>query len=103
MTDVKRYPGTVIEIAVEFTDKADALFDPDAPTFKVLAPGEGASVETFVYPDDDEVIRDAAGKYHMNYLLELSGDYAVRAEGSGEQAVAVEDSVTVEESAFADA
>lgn len=95
----KRYPGTVVEIAVAFTDASAAAFDPDDVTFKVKTPA--GDVETFVYGTDEEVVKDATGEYHMDYLLETSGDYPVRVEGSGDKAAAIEDTITVEESSFA--
>lgn len=87
-------PGDAVRLTAVFTNLDDADTDPTTVTLHVR-PKQG-SEKTFVYGTDAAVVRDSAGRYHldftvpsiaphrgMKFLYEWQGTGAVAVVGSG--------------------
>lgn len=73
--------GDLVRVSVDFKNLAGALADPSAITFKVRKPDQ--TVVIYVYGTDGELVKDAAGQYHVDVLLDQSGVYSPRFIGTG--------------------
>jgi hypothetical protein len=69
--------------------------DPDGVVFKVRVPNT-ALATVYVYGTDDEVVKDATGKYHVDVIPTQRGTYYYRFEGSGDSPAAMEGSFHVD-------
>jgi hypothetical protein len=67
----------------EPADPDDPYVDPDEVTVRVLHPGESPEVDVYVYGEDVEVVREAAGQYYLLITPDTAGMWAVRWEGVG--------------------
>lgn len=89
--------GTLVTISAEF--KVSAVdTDPTGITFKIELPDE--TQVTYVYGTDAQLVKDSTGKYHVDYLLSLSGSYTYRFAGVGACQAAMEGSILVPYSPF---
>lgn len=86
--------GTLIEIPVSFTDPAGTPTDPDALVFLVALYSPAGAILTYTYGVDSAVVRESAGVYHLEYLVDAVGAYIWRAEATGAVQRAVEGSFT---------
>src|SRR4051812_34729221 len=79
--------GTLIKLpeSIEFTDDAGVATDPDTVIFTVerYSPPPPSAIQTYTYGTDAEVIKDATGTYHLEYLVAAQGTYLWRAAGTG--------------------
>ena len=91
-------PGDGTTITAEFRNGSDVLTDPTTITFQIRR-GEDA-IEEYVYGTDAEVVRDAAGQYHLDYVLPAEGRWHYRAVGTGAVSAAAEGVLVVRNSAF---
>jgi hypothetical protein len=57
--------GTLVISSALFQDDAGTATDPTAVVVKYKL--GGAAAQTFTYGTDEEVVRDAAGEYHVNF------------------------------------
>jgi hypothetical protein len=58
----------------------DALVDPTV-TFKITSPS--AATTTYVYPTDVQLVKESAGKYHVDFVLNAAGTWKWKWEASG--------------------
>lgn len=72
--------------------------DPSALTFELLSP-QGNRVR-YVYATDAELIKDSAGDYHVDYVLDEPGTWHWRWEGTGTAPGVEEGSVQVKRERF---
>lgn len=86
------------KLTFTFTDEDGAPADPTTVTCKIRKDGE--AVTTYVYGTDAEVVKDAVGVYHVDYLLTSSGIYYYRGEGTGAIVAAGERNLRVLTSKF---
>jgi hypothetical protein len=86
--------GTLIEIPVAFTDPTGTPTDPDTLVFLVQRYSPAGTLATYTYGTDSAVVRDSAGTYHLEYLVETSGEYIWRANATGAVQRAVEGAFT---------
>jgi hypothetical protein len=75
--------GTLIEIPVAFTDAAGTPTDPTALVFRVQRYVPTGAVQTYTYGVESAVVRDSAGAYHLEYLVEAAGSYIWQATATG--------------------
>jgi hypothetical protein len=73
--------GDVARVSCTFTNPAGAFADPTTVRAKYKAPGQATVTKTYLV--DSEVIRDSAGKFHMDMALTLAGTWRYRWEGEG--------------------
>lgn len=67
---------------ISFTNKlTGALADPTAVTVKVKVPA--GTITTYTYGVDSNLTRISVGVYHFLLTLSTTGQYYIRAEGSG--------------------
>lgn len=98
------FPGSTVRLSCRFRDLlAKTDYEPDGVTVlvKLLLDDPTQEVEeSFVYGDDDEVVRDSLGHYHMDYVPAVSGTYTYRWEGSGTKPVVTEARFKVHATSF---
>jgi len=89
------YPtGSNICFDVEFTDPlTSAYVDPTTVEFWIVSPETGRIVGNYTYPADPEVVKDATGKYHCNYVINFPGEWPYGFVGAGAYVAAAEDYV----------
>lgn len=76
----------------------DTVTDPTVVQFKISNP---VGVETiYTYNQDPELKRSATGVYYVDYVLDVSGEWTYRFEGSGNFIAVAEGMVFVEPSSF---
>ena len=89
--------GDTVRASATFTDADGLGVDPGTVTFKVLDPsGNEAS---YVY-GGVEVIKTATGIYYIDILIDESGTWHFRCEGTGTDAAASESYFSVRVSKF---
>lgn len=88
--------GTLAVIPVAFTDPAGTAVDPTALVFRVQRYVPIGTEQTFTYGPDAAVVRESAGTYHLEYLVESRGTYIWRATATGAVQRAVEGDFTAE-------
>lgn len=66
--------GDTYRLSVEIKDAiADTLTDP--ANLSVIVKQPSGSTDTYVYNTDSEVVRDATGKYHVDYTWSEAGQH----------------------------
>jgi hypothetical protein len=90
--------GTSVQVSVEFLDLSKAAFDPATVICQIKTPA--GTETTYTYGDDDELVRDSAGKYHLWVDADESGSWAYRFKGTDDVDVANEATFDVNESEF---
>ena len=72
--------GAKIRLAALFAvDSVET--DPTVVTFKMEKPD--GSVQTYVYGTDAQLVKDATGYYHVDWLTALQGAHTYRFAGTG--------------------
>lgn len=100
MATPERYiPGQLIRLSIAVEDIAEAAQDPGALRLLVKAPD--ATTTLYTYGTDAEIVRDAAGGYHADILLDAAGQWRYRWEGDAPFAGAAEGFVVVNPSLLA--
>lgn len=91
--------GNAARVSTRFRSvSTGADVDPTTVTARIKNPN---NVETaYVYGVDNEVVRDAAGYYHIDVPLTLAGTWRYRWEGTGANMAASEGALTVTASTF---
>lgn len=90
--------GNLIRVSAAFTNQAGVDVDPGQVRVKVRDPRH--AITTYVYLTDAAVVRDAAGKYHLDVALTKPGDWHIRFEGKTSNVGAGEKIVTALETPF---
>jgi len=73
--------GDVAHLTAEFVDLNGDAIDPTAVTLLYRPPiGE---LMTLLYGIDEEIIRDAAGKYHADIEIDIAGKWGYRWASTG--------------------
>jgi len=91
--------GTAPRLRATFRNADGDLFDPSVVRFKVKGPD--ATIETFVYGVDLDVVRLSVGAYERKYLPATAGEYCWRAECEGDDWGASEGEIDVDGGCFA--
>jgi hypothetical protein len=92
--------GELVRISCVFTDLASgAAVDPPVVRFLFVPPGEAR--KTLAYGTDSEVVRSAAGAYHVDLSVDGSGVWPYRWESEEKVGIA-EGQVTARASAVGD-
>lgn len=73
--------GDLVKCSGAFTDSDGNAIDPTAVVFKVKDPS--GTVTTYTYGEDDELVRDSAGNYHVNVDADEMGLWYYRFESTG--------------------
>jgi hypothetical protein len=60
-------PGDMVRISAAFTDADGDPADPTTVTVRVRMRRSGEEATEYAYDTDDEVVRDSAGNYHLDY------------------------------------
>jgi len=82
--EVEVMQGTRVRVTATFTALgASTPSDPTTVTFKVKPPDVGATVETYVYGVDSEVVRSSAGVFYLDVTCTTRGVWWVQGKGSG--------------------
>jgi len=87
--------GTEVRLSVTFVDLSGALVDPTTVTFEVKDPSN--NITSYTIPT---VVRDSTGNYHLDVLLNASGPWWYRGDGTGAFITAAEKQLTVKPSQF---
>jgi len=90
--------GDLVRVSATFTNADDDSADPTAVTFKWQQP-DGTETE-YVYGEDDELVKDDTGDYHVDLSPTTAGRHYVRFEGTGSVQAAVEGWFAVRGSEF---
>lgn len=98
MTTTQFDIGDELRVSVRFYDSDDVDRDPTVVTFKLKNPSE--ELTTYVYGTDPEVVKDSVGNYHFDLIVEDSGRYHYRWEGTGALISAEESIIHVRRSCF---
>ena len=92
------YVGTLVKSTVTFSNAAGTVTDPTTVTFKVKAP-DGTETP-HPYTGSGQPTKDGVGIYSLDVLTSQSGNYFVRAIGTGTVVVTTETWWGVEPSEF---
>lgn len=94
--------GQTVRLSVSLTVVATGvLTDPSALTFRVLHP-DRETEDAYVYLTSAAVVRDSAGRFHLDILCDEAGVWVYRVETTGAAAGAGEKRFTVNHSRFPD-
>lgn len=74
------YSGQQVTFSGLFT-VADEYADPDTARFTIYNATSGSA--TYTYPDDGEIVREATGRYYVNFVLTAPGLHRVYWYASG--------------------
>jgi len=91
--------GQTVRLTATFTNPAGQAADPTTVRFKVKEPSSKQTTYTYVL-NGLVVVKSATGIYYIDVLLDKSGYWYYRWEGSGANAGALESSVQVDRSQF---
>ncbi len=99
------YPGSTVRLSCRFRDLVGHVdYEPEGVLVRVqLAPTDDdptPTEESWEYGTDPEVVRDAYGKYHLDYVPATAGIWEFRFEGTGTEPVAAEGKFRVQASDF---
>ena len=91
MTTAAYQIGDLRVLSVQFRDSADppAAYDPDVVNFEMVEPD--GTVTPYTRPQagpDSEIVKDAQGDYHVEWMCAKAGRHHVRWAGTGNQATA---------------
>ena len=81
-----------------FTNSSGTAIDPTAVLFKVTNPA--GTPTTYTYGEDDELVKDSVGNYHVDVDANAAGVWRYRFYSTGTGQAAEEGMFIVEESAF---
>ena len=73
--------GDLVRCSGVFTDEDGNAVDPGAVYCKILDPS--GNVATYQYGEDDEVVRDDTGTYHVDVDVDEGGDWWYRFYSTG--------------------
>ncbi len=93
--------GETARLSVAITDSAGAPADPGTLRLKTKSPNN--QVQTYTFGASGEVIRDGAGLFHADILLNAPGTWAWRWETSAPNAGADEGAFAVRPTRFKEA
>lgn len=98
-TTVNEYPfGSQVRCSVVFVNEDGDEDDPTTVTFRLRDPEGEPTV--YVYGDDVEVVRTAAGRFYVLVNGDKTRTWTYRFEGTGAVVAADEKRFTVAETAF---
>ena len=86
--------NTTARLSAEFTDQAGSPVDPATVSVSVQPP-RGATPLAYRYGTDIEVVKDSTGNYHVDVLLDKSGIWWYRWQGTDTDQIAAEQSLVV--------
>lgn len=75
--------GQIPRLSASFADQDGVPGDPTTVVFEVTEPDEDATVTTYTYPGDAEVVRDGAGEYHVDFEIVHAGEHCYSFKGTG--------------------
>jgi hypothetical protein len=78
---------SLIRFKATFKNLAGAPTDPTVVTLRITKPGVAAV--TYTYGTDQELVRDSAGVFHMDFLCDTIGEHKWRWLGTGAVQIAV--------------
>jgi len=81
MTTTSHDIGDKRRLAITFKDFADVDADPTNVLFELTEPD--GTVISYTYPADPEVVKDAVGKYYVDFLFTKQGRHNMRFTGTG--------------------
>jgi len=90
--------GDLVRCTGTFTNAAETAVDPTAVVFMLRSPG-GVEM-TYTYGEDDELVRDATGVYHVDVDVDEEGSWHYRFESTGTGQAAEEARIYVAASMF---
>ena len=73
--------GTRIRVSAQFKNASNMLADPTTVTVRLDPPA--ADTHSYVYGVDSEVVKEATGNYHLDFLADAAGDWAYEWQGTG--------------------
>lgn len=73
--------GDRVRFKTTFSNAAGVADDPTGIVFKVRKPSGGVS--SFTFGTGAEIVRTATGEYHIEIVIDESGDWAGRWEATG--------------------
>ena len=88
--------GDTPRLTATWTDINDLAVDPSAVTFTWKTPG--ASVTTYTYGVDAQLVKSSTGIYYVDLALNASGKWSYRFAGTGPGAASAENQLNVRES-----
>jgi hypothetical protein len=92
--------GQGVHCDVIFKNSTGQNADPSAVTFKIRNLSTGA-VTTYVYLTDAQLVKDATGLYHVDFIVTSAGIWSYRFAGTGAVTAPDERSFLVQRSDFA--
>lgn len=89
--------GDMVRLTVEFLVDEQNV-DPSTLTFKLKSPD--GTITTYVFGAGSDVVKDAVGHYHVDYLTVKSGTHTYHWQGTGTAQSALEGAFFVQPSQF---
>jgi hypothetical protein len=94
--------GALVRASATFKDLAGVDADPTTVKFHVFDPITGVKTTyTFGNPGDEELVKDAVGKYHVDLNVNKVGTWKYKFEGTGQNQSAQESFFDVPYTPFA--
>lgn len=75
--------GQTLKLSAQFADENDAAADPTTVVFTITEPDDDATVTTYSYPGDVELVRDGLGEYHVEFTIANAGTHCYTFTGTG--------------------
>lgn len=75
--------GQTLKLSAAFADENGAAADPTTVVFTITEPDDDATVTTYNYPGDAELVRDALGEYHVEFTIANAGTHCYAFTGTG--------------------
>lgn len=75
--------GQTLKLSAAFADENGAPADPTTIVFKITEPDDDATVTTYNYPGDAELVRDGLGAYHVEFTIGNAGTHCYSFAGTG--------------------
>lgn len=76
--------GSKVRLTATFKNDSGALDDPSTVVYRVVPPaGDATLARHYTYGTDGALIRDSIGVYHLDLIIDNSGDWRWSAEGTG--------------------
>lgn len=89
--------GSLVTLSAAF-DVAGVATNPTATTFRIREPS--GTVTTYLYGSDNELVRDSAGRFHVDWSATEAGEHRVHWQGTGAAQGAAFGAFMVEEAPF---
>lgn len=75
--------GQTPRLSVTFADAAGTPTDPTTVTFTITEPDEDATVTTYVFGTDAELVNSAVGEYYVEFEIVNAGTHCYAFTGTG--------------------